>query len=124
MYLLILLVNELQSYQLFIKVNKDIDLKVGKLGRFIFSIGSYVYTGSAKKNLDKRIERHLSKKKKLHWHIDYLLLNKNVKVIDVNRSNKFECDLNKETEGEIIIHGFGSSDCEAGCKSHLKFKLL
>ena len=53
----------MQSYQLFIKVNKDIDLKVGKLGRFIFPIGSYVYTGSAKTNLDKRIERHLSKKK-------------------------------------------------------------
>ena len=114
----------MQSYQLFIKINKDVDLKVGKLGRFIFPIGSYVYTGSAKTNLDKRIERHLSKKKKLHWHIDYLLLNKKVKVIDVNKSNKFECDLNKETEGEIIIHGFGSSDCKAGCKSHLKFDLL
>ena len=47
-----------------------------------------------------------------------------MKVIDVNKSNKFECDLNKETEGEIIIHGFGSSDCKAGCKSHLKFKVL
>ena len=47
-----------------------------------------------------------------------------MKVIDVNKSNKFECDLNKETEGEIIIHGFGSSDCEAGCKSHLKFKTI
>ncbi|MDC3089020.1 DUF123 domain-containing protein [Alphaproteobacteria bacterium] len=70
------------------------------------------------------MKRHLCNKKKLHWHIDYLLLNKNVKVIDVNKSNKFECDLNKETEGEIIIHGFGSSDCEAGCKSHLKLKLL
>ncbi len=39
----------MQSYQLFIKVTKDIDLKVGKLGRFIFPIGFYVFTGSAKK---------------------------------------------------------------------------
>ena len=113
MYLLILLVNELQSYQLFIKVNKDIDLKVGKLGRFIFSIGSYVYTGSAKKNLDKRIERHLSKKKKLHWHIDYLLNNDAVQII--------ECILNKKTNGTIIIRGFGSSDCNLCCGSHLKY---
>ena len=53
----------MQSYQLFIKVRKDINLKVGKLGRFTFPFGSYVYTGSAKTNINKRIERHLSKKK-------------------------------------------------------------
>ena len=53
----------MQSYQLFINVTKEINLKVGKLGRFIFPIGSYVYTGSAKKNIDKRIERHFAKKK-------------------------------------------------------------
>ena len=73
----------MQSYQLLIKVTKDIDLKVGKLGRFIFPVGSYVYTGSAKTNIDKRIERHLSKEKKLHWHIDYLLNNDAVKIIDI-----------------------------------------
>ena len=37
----------MQSYQLFINVTKEINLKVGKLGRFIFPIGSYVYTGAA-----------------------------------------------------------------------------
>ena len=73
----------MQSYQLFINVTKEINLKVGKLGRFIFPTGTYVYTGSAKKNIDKRIERHLSKKKKLHWHIDYLLNNDAVQIIDI-----------------------------------------
>ena len=53
----------MQSYQLLIKVIKNIDLKVGKLGRFIFPVGSYVYTGSAKTNIDKITERHLSKEK-------------------------------------------------------------
>ena len=53
----------MQSYQLFINVTKEINLKVGKLGKFIFPAGSYVYTGSAKKNIDKRIERRFSKKK-------------------------------------------------------------
>ena len=76
------MVNQLQSYQLFINVAKEIDLIIGKLGRFIFPVGSYVYTGSAKTNLDKRIERHLSKKKNLHWHIDYLLNNDAVQIID------------------------------------------
>ena len=111
----------MQSYQLLIKVTKDIDLKVGKLGRFIFPVGSYVYTGSAKTNIDKRIERHLSKEKKLHWHIDYLLNNDAVKIIDIKKSEMIECSLNKKTYGTIIIKGFGSSDCNLCCGSHLKY---
>ena len=98
------------------------ELKVGKLGKFIFPIGSYVYTGSAKKNIDKRIERHLSKKKNLHWHIDYLLNSDAAKIIDTKKSEMTECVLNKKTNGTIIIHGFGSSDCNLNCKSHLKFE--
>ena len=115
------MVNKVQSYQLLIKVTKDIDLKVGKLGRFIFPVGSYVYTGSAKTNIDKRIERHFSRKKKLHWHIDYLLNNDAVKIIDIKKSEMIECSLNKKTNGTIIIKGFGSSDCNLYCGSHLKY---
>ena len=111
----------MQSYQLFIKVRKDINLKVGKLGRFAFPIGSYVYTGFAKTNINKRIERHLSKKKKLHWHIDYLLNNDYVEVINTKKSKMIECSLNKKTNGMIIIKDFGSTDCNSGCKSHLKY---
>ncbi len=112
----------MRSYQLFIIVTKEIELKVGKLGKFIFPIGSYVYTGSAKKNIDKRIERHLSKKKKLHWHIDYLLKSEAVQIINIKKSQMTECSLNKKTKGTIIINGFGSSDCNLSCKSHLKFR--
>ena len=36
---------------------------------------------SALNNLDKRIQRHKSNQKKMHWHIDYLL--KKAKIIDV-----------------------------------------
>ena len=111
----------MQSYQLFINVTKEINLKVGKLGKFIFPVGSYVYTGSAKKNIDKRIERHLSKKKNLHWHIDYLLNNDAVQIISTRKSQIAECSLNKKTKGTIIIDGFGSSDCYLSCKSHLKY---
>ena len=53
----------MQSYQLLINITKDIDLNFGKLGKFIFPVGSYVYDGSAKTNVDKRIERHLPKEK-------------------------------------------------------------
>ena len=112
----------MRSYQLFILVTKKIELKVGKLGKFIFPIGFYVYTGSAKKNIDKRIERHLSQKKNLHWHIDYLLNNDAVQIISTRKSQIAECSLNKKTKGTIIINGFGSSDCNLCCKSHLKYK--
>ena len=112
----------MQSYQLFINVTKEINLKVGKLGKFIFPVGNYVYTGSAKKNIDKRIKRHLSMKKNLHWHIDYLLNNDAVQIIGTKKSQMTECNLNKKTKGTIIIDGFGSSDCNLSCKSHLKFK--
>ncbi len=122
MYKNLFIGNQLQSYQLFINVTNEINIKVGKLGRFFFPAGSYVYTGSAKKNIDKRIERHLSKKKNLHWHIDYLLNNDAVKIIYTKKSEMTECVLNKKTKGTIIIDGFGSSDCNLCCRSHLKFR--
>ena len=109
----------MKSYQLFINVSKEIDLKIRKLGIYLFPVGSYVYTGSAKKNINKRIERHLSKKK-LHWHIDYLLNNDAAQIIDIKKSEMIECNLNKKTNGTRIIKGFGSSDCNLCCGSHLK----
>ena len=112
----------MKSYQLFINVSKEIDLKIGKLGRYLFPVGSYVYTGSAKKDINKRIERHLSKNKKLHWHIDYLLNNDAVHIIDTKKSEITECSLIKKTKGTIIVDGFGSSDCNLCCKSHLKYE--
>ena len=112
----------MQSYQLFINVTKRINLKVGKLGTFKFPVGCYVYTGSAKKNIDNRIKSHFSKKKNLHLHIDYLLNNDDVYIIDIKKSEITECSLNKKTKGTIIVDGFGSSDCNLCCKSHLKYK--
>ena len=110
----------MKSYQLFINVPKEIDLKIGNLGIYLFPVGSYVYAGSAKKNINKRIEIHLSKKK-LHWHIGYLLNNDAAQIIDIKKSEMIECNLNKKTNGTIIIKGFGSSDCNLCCGSHLKY---
>ncbi len=62
-----------QTYQLSIEVAAPISVCIGRLGTFIFQAGIYVYTGSARKNMDARLKRHFSKEKKMHWHIDYLL---------------------------------------------------
>ncbi len=75
-----------------------------------------------KKNIDKRIQRHLSKKKNLHWHIDFLLNNDALEIIDTMKSQMIECNLNKKTKRTIIIDGFWSSDCHLSCKSHLKYE--
>jgi Uri superfamily endonuclease len=84
--------------------------------------------------LEGRIARHLRKKKKLYWHIDYLLKYSSEgrrllgrvpsgKIIKIERfpGKKAECKLHKNTlikmNGENFIKGFGSSDC--GCGGHL-----
>ena len=111
----------LQTYQLHIQLIRPVTITVGQLGRFQFPAGKYIYTGSAKRNLEARIQRHLSKHKKLRWHIDYLLTHRNVQVVRVQRSSKAECAWNQTTSGKIIVAGFGASECRAGCGSHLKY---
>jgi|ETNmetMinimDraft_21_1059911.scaffolds.fasta_scaffold00610_2 Uri superfamily endonuclease len=111
----------MQSYQLFIALSQATEIQIGRLGLFKFPKGTYVYTGSAKRSIDERIARHLSKDKNLHWHIDYLLANDQAKIIKVIQSEFEECVLNAGTKGGIIVKGFGSSDCKEGCKSHLIF---
>jgi Uri superfamily endonuclease len=67
------------------------------------------------------VRRHLSSDKKLHWHVDYLLLNSNSNIKEVIYSigkEKIECSLatfisNKSSP----VAQFGCSDCK--CGSHL-----
>jgi len=108
------------TYQLLIRVARPVRVVVGRLGRFEFPAGDYVYTGSAKRNFEARIARHLRQDKALRWHIDYLLTTRGVSVTGVRRSCQDECTLNQAATGEIVAKGFGASDCRRGCGSHLK----
>jgi Uri superfamily endonuclease len=112
---------EAQTYQLYIQLKRNVRITVGKLGTFDFPAGNYIYTGSAKHNLTARIRRHLSKEKKLRWHIDYLLTNPACSITRVETFTTSECRLNQKSAGEVIVPHFGASDCKAGCRSHLKF---
>jgi Uri superfamily endonuclease len=109
------------SYQLRINVERPVRIRVGRLGLFLFPAGRYVYTGSAKRNLEARIARHLRKEKALHWHIDWLLSAPGVKVATVKRSSESECILNQKVVGIAVVPGFGASDCRNGCGSHLHY---
>jgi Uri superfamily endonuclease len=108
-------------YILEISVGRNISVKVGKLGSVNFDKGLYAYVGSAQNNLEKRVERHLSKQKKNFWHIDYLLANESVNIIGVffkTAEKSEECEFAAElAKSSLPVTGFGSSDCE--CASHL-----
>ncbi len=113
------------AYQLYIRIDRDIELQIGKLGFFKFPEGEYIYTGSAMRNLSQRIARHQRKEKKIKWHIDYLLNNENVSITEIKiyeSETKDECKINQDTiekyKAQIPVKKFGSSDC-IKCISHL-----
>jgi Uri superfamily endonuclease len=109
------------SYQLRIDVKTPVRIRVGRLGQFLFPAGRYVYTGSAKRNLEARIARHLRKEKAFRWHIDWLLSAPGVTVATVKRSRESECILNQKLVGTVVVPGFGASDCRNRCGSHLRY---
>lgn len=119
-------------YTLIIHLPESLHLKVGKLGKHWFPKGYYAYTGSATgkgtTSLRKRVARHLQKKKRRFWHIDYLLSEKETSVttiIAVQTKERTECKLNKQlknkTPAKIPVLGFGASDCKKNCGSHLLY---
>ncbi len=75
------------------------------------------------RGLNERINRHLRRGKKLHWHIDYF--REKADVVDVVRfisEKKMECGLSKKVlkrADNIPLKKFGSSDCT--CESHFYY---
>ncbi|MCD6226669.1 MAG: GIY-YIG nuclease family protein [Candidatus Aenigmarchaeota archaeon] len=111
-------------YCLIIKIQKNVSIIIGRLGKIKFEKGYYTYVGSAQNNLEKRIERHLRKNKKKFWHIDYLLENPNVEIKEVlskKASKTKECEMARKIRSfGVPVKNFGCSDCN--CESHL-FKI-
>ena len=108
-------------YVLVISLGCSADVAVGKLGILRFEKGLYAYIGSAQVALERRIERHLRKEKRVFWHIDCLLENPSAKILKIftkNSGRQDECNVAAKiwTRGEAVA-GFGCSDCR--CKSHL-----
>ncbi|MCK5674951.1 MAG: GIY-YIG nuclease family protein, partial [Spirochaetales bacterium] len=110
-------------YMVVIKLKESSTIPTGKLEYSEYRYGYYVYAGSAKTNLSKRIKRHLnSKKKTFHWHIDYLTANADsIKAFGIYTDKFTECDIAEglKNTGGNGIPNFGSSDCN--CSSHLYY---
>lgn len=107
-------------YLLILHLPHAVTITVGSLGRFDFDEGYYIYVGSAKKNLAKRLERHLRKRKNFFWHIDYLREHaEKCAALPIRSSAFLEHDIALALGGiaEPSVRGFGSSDCS--CETHL-----
>ena len=111
----------LMTYQLVIKLSAPGSIKIGQLGEFFFPTGRYVYTGSARRNILARVQRHLQSQKTCRWHIDYFLVHLDTRIIDIRCSDLPECRLIQQQPGKIPVPGFGASDCRKGCGSHFKY---
>ena len=119
-------------YTLIIFLSEEARLSVGKLGMQKFPKGYYTYTGSAlgkgATSLKQRVSRHVQKRKRNLWHIDFLLAKENATVTAVvaaRTNKKLECAVNRyikrEGKAKIPVKGFGSSDCKENCGSHLLY---
>ncbi len=108
------------SYLLVLRLERKRLLKVGRLGEVMFQEGYYIYVGSAMRNLRARIERHRRKRKKLHWHIDYLTrVADGLDSIAIISPQRQECEIAQGISSFMKMgpSGFGSSDCR--CLTHL-----
>lgn len=125
------------SYILWLHNPRSKDLTVGRLGRFKFPAGDYIYIGSAHGpgGLRSRLGRHLRGSGKQHWHVDYLrtaaLVSgfgcqiSAVHFLSAPHLPPTECDWSQRLaalpEAGLPVPGFGVSDCRSGCAAHLVY---
>ncbi|MFC1864388.1 DUF123 domain-containing protein [Chloroflexota bacterium] len=109
------------SYILLIKLPEEETISTGSLQSIHFHRGYYAYVGSAMNGFKARLNRHLKKNKKLHWHIDYLLQKASLTSIVLCESeHRTECTIAQALKCQFdSIPSFGASDCH--CASHLFF---
>jgi sugar fermentation stimulation protein A len=111
------------NYLIILRIPGPVKTEIGALGLISFRSGWYVYTGSARRGLSKRISRHIRKtRKQKHWHLDYLSPRAaEIKGFPVYSYRNLECALARSLAalGGRGVPGFGCSDC--GCSSHLYY---
>ena len=109
------------SYILIIKLPEAQNITIGSLSDVNFPCGCYAYVGSALSGIKPRLNHHLKRSKKRHWHIDYLLQKASINDIIIGETgDRVECAIAQALGSQLdSIPGFGSSDCH--CPSHLFF---
>ena len=110
------------TYALLLRLHKERTLEVGRLGTVAFTPGYYLYLGSAMNGLARRAGRHLTRGKRLHWHIDTLTeAAEPVGLWWTEGTKRMEClwaqNALSAPGSRAPAQGFGASDCR--CASHL-----
>lgn len=115
------------TYALILYLADGREIRVGKLGRYLFPAGHYIYVGSAfgSGGLAGRLSHHLKpapRLNRLHWHIDYLRLQASIKQIWYSLESRYRehdwAELMRQLPGASIpVPRFGASDCR--CLTHL-----
>lgn len=97
------------TYVIVLKIDRNVEVS-----RPIFRIlpeGLYAYVGSAMNSLTGRLKRHLSRGKKIHWHIDQLTEIGEVVFLAAFVGQKLEEDLSVFLSKRFeVVEDFGSSD--------------
>ncbi|HDZ35961.1 MAG TPA: DUF123 domain-containing protein [Thermococcus sp.] len=99
------------SYLLVVLLKEDKTIRT-KGREFRLRRGHYVYVGSAMNSLEKRVARHFSENKRLHWHIDFLLRDAELlRAYLIPSEERLEEKLSLEVAkyGEPV-EGFGAGD--------------
>lgn len=109
------------SYVLLIHLAETRTITVGRLGDIHFPRGHYAYVGSAMSGFGSRLNHHLRRTGRPHWHIDYLRDKASVTgVILYESEQRHECAIARAFNRQLdCVPGFGASDCR--CRSHLFF---
>lgn len=98
----------MKGYIILFKCGKGI-IRLPSRKEFLIEEGYYAYVGSCGLNCSKRVSRHMTKdKKKLHWHVDYLLsLCESLFAISLCVSEE---EIAKKLSRLKYVKGFGSTD--------------
>ena len=115
------------TYVLALWLDASRTISIGRLGRFEFPPGWYLYVGSARGpgGLRARLLRHgrrLASGKRAHWHVDYLREHAIWGGAWARCSvQRLECSwagaLRRRPGATTVVAGFGASDCS--CTAHL-----
>lgn len=114
------------SYILILRLDQPLTaLPIGRLGRFDFAPGVYLYVGSAfgAGGLAARLAYHQRRHKaRPHWHIDYLRAAARLcEAWTVAGGDRLECVWCRALAAHPVVSapvpGFGSRD--TGCPTHL-----
>ncbi len=113
-------------YLFTVRLAQGTDTRIGALGMHHFPPGWYVYVGSARRALSRRVARHLRCPARVRWHIDHLnRIDPGAPgfAILLPGSRMTECALNRRVGAvpgfSIPVQRFGASDCREGCPAHL-----